>query len=111
MNPRPEAARWEGRRQVSDGIRSVRATLGRRLHQRTPLGRIIQVTSGGAALVGALMGGAALAFWTDTSLSGWFVGTLSSAVVGGFVGFLLACFLEMTIRAWWQAAETGRRED
>jgi hypothetical protein len=85
--------------------------LGRRLHQRSPLGRIIQVTSGGAALMGALMGGAALAFWTTTSLSGWFVGTLSSAVVGGFVGFLLACFLEMTIRAWWQASETGRRGD
>jgi hypothetical protein len=41
------------------------------------------------------------------------VGTLSSAVVGGFVGFLLACFLEMTIRAWWQASksETEVKED
>ncbi len=81
----------------------------RRLHQRTPVGRMILVTSAGAALVGALMGGAALAFWTGASFSGWLVGTLSSGVLGGFVGFLLACFLEMTIRAWWQASEVDRR--
>jgi hypothetical protein len=83
----------------------------RRLHERTPLGRIIHVTSAGAALVGAVLGGLALAFWTGASVAGWFVGTLSSAVLGGFFGFLLACFLEMTIRAWWQAsqAERGRQ--
>ncbi|MEX2138684.1 MAG: hypothetical protein WD894_05445 [Pirellulales bacterium] len=81
----------------------------RRLHQRTPLGRIIHVTSAGAAVMGGLLGGLALAFWTDASLSGWMVGMLSSAVLGGFFGFLLACFLEMTIRALWQASE-GERE-
>jgi hypothetical protein len=137
-NPRPDVPRWDGRRGFrerevtrgvpaegtggtrgapatnADGTPSVPATAEeRRLHQRTPLGRIIHLTSAGAALVGALMGGAALAFWTSTSFSGWVVGTLSSAVVGGFVGFLLACFLEMTIRAWWQASksETEVKED
>jgi hypothetical protein len=79
----------------------------RRLHQRTPLGRSIGVTSAGAALAGGILGGAALATWTRASLSGWLVGTISSAVLGAFFGFMLASFLEMTIRAWWQAS---RRE-
>jgi hypothetical protein len=99
LNPRPSAI---SRR---SGTKGVPVTIcERRLHQRTPVGRIILATCAGAVLVGALMGGAALAFWTDASLSGWLVGTLSSGVLGGFVGFLLACFLEMTIRAWWQAS-------
>jgi hypothetical protein len=87
---------------------SVRLRVVKRsLHERTPLGWLIRLTTGGAALAGALLGGAALAFWTSASPAGWLVGTLSSSVVGGFVGFLLASFLEMTIRAWWHAA---RRE-
>jgi tetrahydromethanopterin S-methyltransferase subunit C len=77
----------------------------RRLRERTPLGRVIHITSGGAAVVGAVLGGLALAVWTDASLVGWLVGTISSAVLGAFFGFLLASFLEMTIRAWWQASE------
>jgi len=86
------------------------AELGRpevepRLHQRTPLGRIIRVTSGGAAILGAIFGGMALAVWTSTGPTGWLVGTISSAALGGFFGFLLASFLDMTIRAWWQATE------
>jgi hypothetical protein len=76
-----------------------------RLHERTRVGRIILATSGGAAVIGALLGGMALAFWTGASLSGWLVGTLSSAVLGAFFGFLLASFLQITIRAWWQAAK------
>jgi hypothetical protein len=89
-----------------EGTRSVPTTMGKlRLHERTPLGRVIHITSGGAAVMGAVLGGLALAAWTDASLTGWFVGTISSAVLGGFFGFLLASFLEMTLRAWWQATE------
>jgi hypothetical protein len=98
------------------GPRSVPGTVSkRRLRERTPLGRIIHITSGGAALVGAVLGGLALAIWTDASPIGWLVGTVSSAVLGAFFGFMLASFLEMTIRAWWQASEgqeeTRRRGD
>lgn len=105
FNPKPATP------QHSDGIRSVPATLGeRRLRERTPLGRIIHITSGGAALVGAVLGGLALAIWTDATPVGWLVGTVSSAVMGAFFGFMLASFLEMTIRAWWQASEGQERE-
>jgi hypothetical protein len=107
LNPRPASTfRHEGTRRMFTTVSP------RRLHERTPLGRIIHVTSAGAALMGGVLGGLALAFWTGASTAGWIVGTLSSAVLGGFFGFLLACFLEMTIRAWWQAAEdqgTGDR--
>jgi len=81
----------------------------RRLREHTPLGRVIHVTSGGAAVVGAVLGGLALAFWTEASAAGWLVGTVSSAVLGGFFGFMLASFLEMTLRAWWQASEGERK--
>jgi hypothetical protein len=94
-----------------DGTRNVTATIREhRLHERTPLGRTIHVTSGGSAVVAAVLGGLALAVWTDASLAGWFVGTISSAVLGGFFGFLLASFLEMTLRAWWQASGRQDRE-
>jgi hypothetical protein len=87
-------------------------TVPRRLHERTPIGRLILVTSTGAAGVGGILGGLALAFWTGASFAGWLVGTLSSALLGGFFGFLLASFLEMTLGAWWQAAgETKKKSD
>jgi hypothetical protein len=105
FNPKPPNA------SPYDGTRSVPTTMGElRLHQRTPLGRIIHITSGGAALVGAVLGGLALAVWTDASPTGWLVGTISSALLGGFFGFLLASFLEMTIRALRQASERQERE-
>jgi hypothetical protein len=97
LNPKPAppepaviVRRWEGKR---------------RLHERTPLSRLISITSGGAAVVGAVLGGSALAAWTSAGVSGWLVGTVSSAVVGGFVGFLLSSFLDMTFRALSQAME------
>jgi hypothetical protein len=91
-------------------IRARKLARELRLHERTPLGRVIHITSGGAAVVGAVLGGLALAVWTDASLTGWLVGTVSSAVLGGFFGFLLASFLEMTLRAWWQASELQEGE-
>jgi hypothetical protein len=86
-------------------IRARQMARDLRLHQRTPLGRVIHITSGGAAVVGGVTGGLALAVGTDASPAGWLVGTVSSAVLGGFFGFMLASFLEMTLRAWWQASE------
>jgi hypothetical protein len=96
MNPRPA--------HLPQRVPSTPVPIDRRLHERTPIGRVILITTGGAAFTAAVLGGAALFLWTSAGPSGWLVGTLSSAVVGGFVGFLLASFLEMTIRAWWQAA-------
>ncbi len=76
----------------------------RRLHEHTPLGRLILVISVGGALMGGILGGLSLAAWTRASVAGWIVGTISSAVLGAFFGFLLASFLDMSIRAWWQAS-------
>jgi len=100
-NQKPEPA-------APQPIHMRQAVAERRLRERTPLGRVIHITSGGAALVGAVLGGLALAFWTEASAAGWLVGTFSSAVLGGFFGFMLASFLEMTLRAWWQASEGER---
>ncbi len=76
----------------------------RRLHEHTPLGRLILVISVGGAVMGGILGGLSLAAWTRASVPGWIVGTISSAVLGAFFGFLLASFLDMSIRAWWQAS-------
>ncbi len=76
----------------------------RRLHEHTPLGRLILVISAGGALMGGILGGLSLAAWTRASVAGWIVGATSSAVLGAFFGFLLASFLDMSIRAWWQAS-------
>lgn len=78
-------------------IRSSRA----RLYERTPLGRLIVVLSGVGAAIGASLG--AIVFWSSASTSGWLVGSFSSGVLGAFLGFMLASFAEMSIRAWWQA--------
>jgi hypothetical protein len=77
---------------------------GRRLHEHTPLGRLILLISVGGAVLGGILGGLSLAAWTHASVPGWIVGTISSAVLGAFFGFLLASFLDMSIRAWWQAS-------
>ena len=55
-------------------------------------------------MTGGILGGLSLASWTRASVPGWIVGTISSAVLGAFFGFLLASFLDMSIRAWWQAS-------
>ena len=77
---------------------------GRKLHERTPLGRFILLISTGGALIGGILGGLALAVWARATLPGWIVGTISSAVLGAFFGFLMGSFLDMSIRAWWQAS-------
>jgi hypothetical protein len=76
----------------------------RRLHEHTPLGRMIVFISVGGAVVGGILGGLALAVWTRATVPGWIVGTISSAVLGAFFGFLMGSFLDMSIRAWWQAS-------
>ncbi len=89
-------------------LASVRPQLpAARLRERTALGRFIFVTVGMSAGFGAMIGGLLLSRLTHVSLSGWAVGTCSSAMIAGFVGFMLAGFLEMSFRAWWQATHNG----
>jgi hypothetical protein len=77
---------------------------GRRLHEHTPLGRLILFISAGGGVLGGILGGLALAVWTRATVPGWIVGTISSAVLGAFFGFLMGSFLDMSIRAWCQAS-------
>jgi hypothetical protein len=68
---------------------------------RTPLGRWIA-----AATIIGLAGGGSLGetlFFGNASPSALVVGTISSAVIGGFVAFLASSFLSVGIAAAWQA--------
>ena len=78
-----------------------------RLSERSPLGRLIFVVVGLSAALGGAVGGLMLGRLAHVSLSGWAVGTCSAALVAGFVGFMMASFLEMSCRAWWQATHAG----
>ncbi|HEV3417159.1 MAG TPA: hypothetical protein VG056_10110 [Pirellulales bacterium] len=76
-----------------------------RLRERTPLGwSVFVLTALGAALGGSLSS-LAYAYWTDVNAAGLIVGAVSSAIVGGFFGFLSSSFLKIVFRAWRQAAE------
>lgn len=76
-----------------------------RLRERTPLGwSVFVLTALGAALGGSLSS-LAYAYWTDVNSAGLIVGAVSSAILGGFFGFLSSSFLKMIFRAWRQAAE------
>jgi hypothetical protein len=76
-----------------------------RLGERTPLGwPVFVLTALGAALGGSLSS-LAYAYWTDVNAAGLVVGAVSSAILGGFFGFLSSSFLKMVFRAWRQAAD------
>jgi hypothetical protein len=77
--------------------------LAPRLSEHTPIGWIIWAIG----LLGALTGGALgrMAFGQlDSSPSELAVGTISLAVLGAFLGFLIGSFLTMLLRAWNQAS-------
>ncbi|MGH6741570.1 MAG: hypothetical protein ACREDY_21520, partial [Bradyrhizobium sp.] len=57
------------------------------------------------AVVGGCIGGVALVLlsFERAGYTGVVVGTLSAAVVGGFLGFLTSTFAEIALRAWSEA--------
>ena len=81
-----------------------------RLAARHPLGWLIVLTTGLAVLLGALAGGAFLAWfnWERTSLVSISVGALASGALGGFGGFLVSSFLRELLRANAQAAAAAK---
>lgn len=68
-----------------------------RLRQSTRLGRTMYVISGVGALIGAAVGTALLAVicLRHVGLAGLLVGGISSAVLGGFFGFLTSSFISV----------------
>jgi len=65
------------------------------LETRVPLGRLVPVSVAIGALCGGTAGAVALAWMTRASPAGAVLGGVSSAVIGGLFGFLLASFVEI----------------
>jgi hypothetical protein len=82
---------------------NLRAT---RLRQRNGPGPLMLVGVGVGALAGGVAGTVVLwaVYWDTFGLGPVGVGGASSAVVGGFLGFLSASFVEVAGRAWQEAS-------
>ncbi len=65
------------------------------LERRTSLGTLIPVSACIGGICGGVAGAAALAVWAAASLPGAVLGGISSAVIGGLLGFLAASFVEI----------------
>ncbi len=65
------------------------------LEVRTPLGRLVPVSAGIGAVCGGFAGSVALSLLTSASTAGAVLGGISSAVIGGLFGFLMASFVEI----------------
>lgn len=81
------------------------------LERRSSLGRLVPVSAGIGAACGGIAGTAALAILANSSPAGAAIGGVSSAVIGGIIGFLGASFVEI-VRASLReaiAAERGSR--
>ena len=65
------------------------------LERRTSLGRLVPVSAGIGACCGGVTGATALAMLTSSSPAGALLGGVSSAVIGGLIGFLGASFVEI----------------
>jgi hypothetical protein len=76
-----------------------------RLRERTSLGRTVVVLTALGALVGGSLSSMAYAYWTDVHAAGIIVGSISAAIVGGFLGFVASSFFQMIFRAWRQALD------
>jgi hypothetical protein len=66
-----------------------------RLEQRTSLGRLVPVSACIGAVCGGITGTAALVKLSSSSVAGAALGGVSSAVIGGLLGFLGASFVEI----------------
>jgi len=65
------------------------------LETTTSLGRLVPVSATIGAACGGLAGSASLALLTEASPAGALLGGVSSGVIGGLFGFLLASFVEI----------------
>jgi hypothetical protein len=77
-----------------------------RLCEKSQLGWIMPTVTIVAALIGGAAGGFALIWlhWGEVALAGLLVGTISAAILGGFFGFLTSSFVEVSARAFNEAA-------
>lgn len=66
-----------------------------RLERRESLGSLVPISSGIGAVLGGAIGATALRLLTSSSVPGAVLGGLSSAVIGGLIGFLGASFIDI----------------
>lgn len=98
-NRQVEHDRALGRREPPDVIR-LNVDAPRQLTQRIRLKRITLVMTVGGAVVGAEFGGAGLAaIHPQAPIGAVALGVVSSAVLGGFAGFLASSFLSVVRQA------------
>ncbi len=79
------------------------------LHERTSLGRLVPVSVGIGAVCGGFAGSYALVLATGASFAGAVLGGISSAVIGGLLGFLAASFVEVIRTSLREAIAAERR--
>jgi hypothetical protein len=79
------------------------------LERHTSLGRLVPVSAAIGAVCGGVAGSTTLVVLAAASLPGAVLGGLSSAVIGGLLGFLAASFVEI-IRTSLREALAAERE-
>lgn len=87
-----DLARRGGLRVWPEALPIARPT---QLERKASLGRLVPVSAGIGAVCGAAIGAVALVAFTSCSWAGAALGGVSSAVLGGLFGFLLASFVEI----------------
>ncbi len=80
-----------------------------RLQCRSSLGSLVLVSAAIGGTCGGLAGAAALFWLTSSSLAGAILGGVSSAVIGGLLGFLGASFIEIVRTSLREAIAAERR--
>jgi hypothetical protein len=79
-----------------------------RLERRESLGRTLPIAASIGAICGGAVGTSALLMLTAASPAGAVLGGLSSAVMGGFFGFLAASFVEVVRTCLREAIEAEK---
>jgi hypothetical protein len=79
-----------------------------RLGRRSSLGSLVPVSVGIGGVCGGCAGGVALRWLTASSAAGTLLGAVSSAVIGGLLGFLAASFVEIVTTSVREAISAER---
>jgi hypothetical protein len=79
------------------------------LERRTSLGRLVPVSASIGGACGGLAGTASLLQLDSVSVAGALLGGISSAIIGGLVGFLAASFVEIVRTSVGEAIAAERR--
>jgi len=88
---------------------SLPTTSPAHLQRRTSLGGLVPVSAAIGGAVGGAAGGAALLFLVGSTPAGAVLGGASSAVIGAFIGFLAASFVEIVRTSVREAIESEAR--